>query len=111
MWACYRTVFNYLEIFKSDIYNCVSLDNLPLSREPAIAFDDIEETNEAADYLETILEKMQLNKGQLETLNCYMSEMGFVETARFLSVNLSTVWRRRLQLQQIYIQKIAAVNY
>jgi hypothetical protein len=40
-----------------------------------------------------------------------MAGMGFVDIVKYLSINLSTVWKRRQQLQQIYTQKVLGVNY
>ncbi len=42
-----------------------------------------------------IIERSHINEKELDVLNCYMSGMEFVETARFLGINNSTVWRRQ----------------
>ncbi len=42
-----------------------------------------------------IIEKSHITDKELDVLNCYMSGMEFVETARFLGINNSTVWRRQ----------------
>jgi DNA-binding CsgD family transcriptional regulator len=99
--ACYRDVFNFIDKQRMHIYNTESYDNLTYHEEPYVDFKD----NQDKDYstIDKIIKRMHLSQGQLDTLNCYMAGMTFVEIAQFLSVNLSTVWRRRLQLQQKYI--------
>ena len=62
-----------------------------------------QEVEEEQKNVERIINKMKLNKGQKKTLFCYMAGMRFVQIAHHLSVNLSTVWRHRKQLQQKYL--------
>ena len=102
LWACYRATFNYIEKQKRHVYNTTYLNRLPLSQEPYIDFEDMQKKKDNENNVEVIIDEMQLNKGQLETLNCYMAGMRFVEIAKFLSVNNATVWKRRQQLQQKY---------
>lgn len=104
--ACYREVYHNIDDLRGNIYNTVSYENLTVREEPYIEFDENKEETDS-DYIDNAIIKMNLNKGQIETLNCYMAGMTFVEIAQFLSVNLSTVWRRRLQLQQKYNDCIA----
>lgn len=47
--------------------------------------------------------KMKLTVTEKQTLDCYMVGMRFVEIAKFLSVDLSTVWRRRASMKRKYI--------
>ncbi len=49
---------------------------------------------------------MNLNVGEKETLDYYMAGMTYCDIARFLEVNYSTVWRRRLSLPKKYMQAI-----
>ena len=53
--------------------------------------------------VEKTIRKMKLNKGQKKTLFCYMAGMTFVQIAKHLSIDLSTVWRHRQQLRQKYL--------
>lgn len=72
-----------------------------LTRDPYGDFNvDTEQDYTAVD--ETI-KRMHLTKGEYETLCCYMGGMQFVEIARFLSVQCSTVWRRRMAIQKKYL--------
>ena len=77
------------------------MEDLPVSREPNAAF----EPKETADYTtyDAILERLNLTKGEKETIDCYMSGIGFSEQARLLSLNLSTIWRRRKSAQIKYL--------
>ena len=49
---------------------------------------------------------MHLKQGEQETLDCYMAGMTYFDIAKFLSVNSSTIWRRRMSLQKKYLQAI-----
>lgn len=62
---------------------------------------DIEECYVAVDEK---IEKMNLTVAEKQTLDCYMGGMRFVEIAKFLSVDLSTVWRRRASMKRKYIE-------
>ena len=80
------------------------------NREESIAGLKVEPTYKTSEQVEEqqkkvdkTIRKMKLNKGQKKTLMCYMAGMTFVEIARHLSINLSTVWRHRQQLQQKYL--------
>lgn len=67
--------------------------------QPEIEEIDIEECYAEVD--ETI-EKMKLTVTEKQTLDCYMVGMRFVEIAKFLAVDLSTVWRRRTSMRRKY---------
>ena len=102
--ACYTEVNKHIYRLSKPIYNTISYDN-PDTKDPSEEFDGNETKDGSA--VEDLISKMNLTEGLKETLNCYMGGMTFVEIAKFLSVNLSTVWHRRIQLQQIYNNKIA----
>ena len=59
---------------------------------------------ELTDYskYDDIIERSQINEKELEVLDCYMSGMEFVETARFLGINNSTIWRRQQSARRKY---------
>ena len=99
--ACYLEVNRYIVNQRDMNYYTVSIHDLDRHEEPSIDFTLESET----DYsnVDNIIESMHLDQGQTETLNCYMGGMTFVEIANFLSVNLSTVWRRRQKIQQKYM--------
>lgn len=64
---------------------------------------DIEECYAEVD---NTIEKMKLTVTEKQTLDCYMVGMRFVEIAKFLAVDLSTVWRRRASMKRKYIDFI-----
>ena len=72
-----------------------------LTRDPYEDFNEDVEQDYAA--VDSIIDRMHLTKGEYETLCCYMGGMQFVEIARFLSVQCSTVWRRRMAIQKKYL--------
>lgn len=109
IWGCYKTVFRYIEKRRGAIYNIIRLDNLNAHNEPYTTYEEHIEKDYTA--YDTILDKMNLTPVQLETLNCYLAGMAFLEIARYLNVDNSTVWRRRKQIQNIYNQKVLNMNY
>ena len=44
------------------------------------------------------LEKMNLNQGQQDFLDCFINGMSYRQAARYLDVAVSTVFRRRLKI-------------
>ena len=49
------------------------------------------------------MEKLNLNKGEKETIECYMAGIGFTEQAKLFALNLYTIWRRRKSAQMKYL--------
>lgn len=77
------------------------MEDLSRSNEP---FTDFEQKEEA-DYTkyDEIMEKLKLNKGEKETLDCYMAGIDFTKQATLFALNLSTIWRRRKSAQMKYL--------
>ena len=100
--ACYRVCYNYIEHQRRNIYNTTSYNSFIDGEEPSFEIDYDQEKENDRELLDTLIENMNLSQGQLDTLNCYMAGMSFNEIAELLAVNLSTVWRRRQQLQLRY---------
>lgn len=98
---CSKTLCHKLYVEWKIKRHTESMEDLPVSREPNAAF----EPKEAADYTtyDAILERLDLTKGEKETIDCYMAGIGFSEQARLLSLNLSTIWRRRKSAQMKYL--------
>ena len=65
-----------------------------------------EEVEEQQKKVEKTIRKMKLAKVEKDVLNCYIAGMTFVQIARFLSVDNSTVWHRRQRLQIKYMANI-----
>ena len=78
-----------------------SAEDLYRNQEPFADFDQKQET----DYTkyDEIMEKLNLNKGEKETIECYMAGIGFTEQAKLFALNLSTIWRRRKSAQMKYL--------
>ena len=97
--ACYRKINLQLVYFETYHKTTVSMENL--THDPYEDFNEDKEQDYAA--VDETIEKMHLTPGEYETLCCYMGGMQFVEIARFLSVQYSTVWRRRMAIQRKYL--------
>lgn len=103
LYACYHVIDRELSRERKRIAINVSLDD------DRKHFDEIPvEDKKGDDYTvyDTIISKMNLKQGELDTLNCYMAGMTYCDIARFLDVNFSTIYRRRLSLQKKYMQAI-----
>ncbi len=102
LYACYHVIDRYLWQYCKKARQYVSLE------EKVKQVEEIPYKPTENDYTkcDEIVEKMNLNKGEKETLDCYMAGMTYCEIARFLEVNYSTVWRRRMSLQKKYMQAI-----
>ncbi len=102
LYACYHVIDRYLWQYCKKARQSVSLE------EKAKQVEQIEYRSNEQDYTkyDAIVEKMNLNQGEQATLDCYMAGMTYCDIARFLEVNLSTVWRRRQSLMRKYMQAI-----
>ena len=78
-----------------------SIEDLNKSEEPYTEFEQ-EYKGDYTKY-DKIMRKLNLNKGEKETLNCYMQGIGFVQQAKMFSLNPSTIWRRRKSIQNKYL--------
>ena len=65
-----------------------------------------EEIEEQQKSVEKTIRKMKLTKAERDVLNCYMEGMTFVQIARYLCIDNSTVWHRRQRLQIKYMAAI-----
>lgn len=99
LYACYHAVGNEIGHYKRNVYTFQSLNDDKKNLEKIQT-----EIKEEDDYtvFDTIVEKMELTQGEIETLNCYMAGMTFVQIARFLNIDNSTVWKRRNRIQRKY---------
>ncbi|MDD6995207.1 MAG: hypothetical protein SPH68_03210 [Candidatus Borkfalkiaceae bacterium] len=107
--ACYRLVDNYITknyIREREYYRVISIEEL--SRTQELAAKEI--TPMQTDYTgaDRILRKLKLTKKENDVLNCYLAGMAYTEIARFLCVNASTIWRRKMKIQQKYAQNFGA---
>ena len=97
--ACFKIVNHQVHQY-TYVFNKFRSMDLPTEQE-YVAPDTLHEQQEFSVVDET-LEKMHLNKGQLEVLDCFMNGMSYRKTASYLDIATSTVFRRRLKIQMIY---------
>ena len=97
--ACFKIVNHHIHKYTYIFNKCRSMD-LPTEKEYT-APDTLHEQQDYSVVDET-LEKMNLNQGQQEVLNCFMNGMSYRQAARYLDVVVSTVFRRRLKIQMMY---------
>ena len=87
------------ELWKVNRYT-ESMDALPRSREP---FTEFEQAKVDYSKHDELMVKLRLTKSEKETIECYVAGISFTEQAKLLSVNLSTIWRRRKSAQTKYL--------
>lgn len=99
--ACYRHIGNYLQRGARTENKRLSLEAFeydePFTED--IVYSDVDEQEQEVD---NIIERMNLSVEEKETLLCYMAGMGYVEIAKYLSVQLTTIWYRRQRIQRKY---------
>ena len=102
--ACFRFTDRYLDKqFTRHLAHTTAISGSVASSH--ITFIDDESDN---DYIavDALIERMHLTSVEYETLSAYMSGMSQIEIAESLNVNRTTIWRRRMAIQQkinIYI--------
>lgn len=102
--ACFRFTDRYLDKqFTRHLAHTTAISDSVASSH--ISFIDDESNN---DYtaVDALIERMHLTSVEYETLSAYMSGMSQIEIAESLNVNRTTIWRRRMAIQQkinIYI--------
>ncbi len=102
LYACYHVIDRYLWQYCKKARQYVSLE------EKAKQVEQVPYRATENDYTkyDAIVEKMNLNVGEKETLDCYMAGMTYCKIAKFLEVDTSTIWRRRQSLMRKYMQAI-----
>ena len=100
--ACARHVSSLIAADKRRVFKEETLDGINTTPEYK-ANNEIEKAQES---VETTIRKMKLKKGEKEVLFCYMAGMTFVQIARYLGIDNSTVWHRRQRLQIKYMANI-----
>ena len=97
--ACFRVVNHQVHQY-TYIFNKFRSIDLPTEKE-YVTPDKLQEEQDYSVVDET-LEKMNLNQGQKDVLECFMNGLSYRQSARYLDVAVSTVLRRRLKIQMIY---------
>ena len=97
--ACFKIVNHQIHRYTYNFNKFRSMD-LPTEKE-YVAPDTLHEQQDYSIVDET-LEKMNLNQGQQDVLDCFINGMSYRQAARYLDVAVSTVFRRRLKIQMLY---------
>ena len=99
--ACFRFTDRYLDkqFTRHLAHTTVINGSVALSR---ISFIDDESTN---DYtaVDALVERMNLTQGEYDVLCAYMSGLTYLEVSQLLTVNRTTIWRRRTRIQEKFL--------
>ena len=99
--ACFRHTDRYLnKQYVTHMTNTISLDER-ITIESVKTLDDEQKNDYTA--VDRLIAKMQLTAAEYETLCAYMAGLTYLEVTQLLSVNRTTIWRRRMRLQRKYI--------
>lgn len=98
--ACFRFTDRYLDKqFTRHLAHTIVINDSVASSH--ITFIDDESNN---DYtaVDALIERMNLTQGEYDVLRSYMSGLTYLEVTQLLTVNRTTIWRRRMSLQRKY---------
>lgn len=97
--ACYRCADNYLQKqYTRHIANTISLDER-ITAKPETILDDEQKNDYTA--VDGLISKMKLTPRNTKRY-ALISGLTYLEVARLLNVNRTTIWRRRMSLQKKY---------
>ncbi len=85
---------------------CPEVINLSV---PFMIQPTIEETEKQRDYVQSLIQRMNLTKLQYETLMCFLNGMTFTEIAKFFGIQDSSLCGRRYAIQKHYIKYIGSI--
>lgn len=95
--ACFRFTDRYLDKqFTRHLAHTIAINDSVASSH--ITFIEDESNN---DYtaVDAFIERMNLTQGEYDVLCAYMSGLTYLEVTNLLNVNRTTIWRRRMKLQ------------
>ena len=98
--ACFRFTDRYLDKqFTRHLAHTTAISDSIASSH--ITFIDDEYNN---DYtaVDALIERMQLTQGEYDVLCAYMSGLTYLEVTQLLNVNRTTIWRRKMRIQEKY---------
>lgn len=98
--ACFRFTDRYLDKqFTRHLAHTTAISDSIASSH--ITFIDDESNN---DYtaVDALIERMQLTQGEYDVLCAYMSGLTYLEVTQLLNVNRTTIWRRKMRIQEKY---------
>lgn len=99
--ACFRFTDRYLDKqFTRHLAHTTAISDSVASSH--ITFIDDESNN---DYtaVDALIERMNLTQGEYDVLCAYMSGLTYLEVTRLLKVNRTTIWRRRMKMQEKFL--------
>ncbi len=97
--ACFRYVDKSIRKTRKDMDMTMEIvENL----DSLLTTELIQEEPDYTKY-DKILGALRLKPVEMNVLDCLMSNMSYSETARFLNVNFTTVWRRRNRIRYKYL--------
>lgn len=98
--ACFRFTDRYLDKqYTRHLAHTTAINDSVASSH--ITFNGDESDN---DYtaVDALIERMNLTQGEYDVLCAYMSGLTYLEVTRLLKVNRTTIWRRRMKMQEKY---------
>ena len=99
--ACFRFTDRYLDKqYTRHLAHTTAISGSVASSH--ITFIDDESDN---DYtaVDALIERMNLTQGEYDVLCAYMSGLTYLEVTHLLNVNRTTIWRRRMKLQEKFL--------
>ena len=98
--ACFRFTDRYLDKqFTRHLAHTTAISDSVASS--SITFIDDESDNDYA-AVDELIERMHLTQGEYAVLCAYMSGLTYLEATNLLNVNRTTIWRRRMRIQEKY---------
>ena len=97
--ACFKIVNHQVHQYT---YIFIKFRSMDLPTEKEYVAPDILHEKQDYSVVDETLNKMKLNQGQQNVLDCFINGMSYRQAARYLDVAVSTVFRRRLRIQMLY---------
>lgn len=95
--ACFRFADRYLDKqFTRHLAHTTAINDRVASSHITFIYDESDNDYAAIDAL---IERMNLTQGEYDVLCAYMSGLTYLEVTQLLDVNRTTIWRRRMKLQ------------
>lgn len=100
-----RACFRYTDRFLDKQYTRHLIHTVSLNEEitsELVKIPDEEPKDEDAAF-DSLIAKMKLKPKEYETLCAYMAGITYIEISRFMNVNPTTIWRRKMNIKKKYI--------
>jgi len=99
--ACFRFTDRYLDKqFTRHLAHTTAISDSVASSH--ITFID-DESNNNYIAVDALIERMNLTQGEYDVLCAYMSGLTYLEVTQLLDVNRTTIWRRRIRIQEKFL--------